>query len=190
MISSCRWFRDQTLHLKKTNAQQVHMTSWYSMMLPPVVNHNSSIEPDAGNSAVNLRPGSPVRWTTAAFSKPQWRKLADTSLSFSCCASCECDYTNYNKYYINHDYIRIGYLDINIKGNVRLHIGNIGHVIGTVHDTPDVTIGREEKAPERNVDADKASKATKAHDSESSRSRPLQSRYNWERMLEYVYGTS
>jgi hypothetical protein len=120
MISSCRWFRDQTLHLKKTNAQQVHMTSWYSMMLPPVVNHNSSIEPDAGNSAVNLRPGSPVRWTTAAFSKPQWRKLADTSLSFSCCVSCDCDYTNYNEYYINHDYITIGYRDINIKGNVQL----------------------------------------------------------------------
>jgi hypothetical protein len=72
----------------------------------------------------------------------------------------------------------IGYLDINNKGNVQLHIRNIGHVIGTVHDTPAVTIGREEKAPKRNVDADKASKATEAHDFKSSRSRPLQSCYN------------
>ncbi|KAK1565991.1 hypothetical protein QYE76_007788, partial [Lolium multiflorum] len=37
------------------------------------------------------------------------------------CASGDCGYTDYNEYYINHDdhgYITIGYLDIDIKGNV------------------------------------------------------------------------
>jgi hypothetical protein len=76
------------------------------------------------------------------------------------CAFNDCGYTNYNEYYINHDYhdyIMIGYLDIDIKGNVYSNSSattpnNSVRVITCIDNTPIVTTGgKREDAPEEDA---------------------------------------
>ena len=62
-----------------------------------------------------------------------------------------CGYTDYDEYYIDHDYldcgyIMIGYLDIDIKGNVYSNSSatipvNSVRVVTCVHATPAATAG-------------------------------------------------
>jgi uncharacterized protein YunC (DUF1805 family) len=91
---------------------------------------------------------------------------------------------------LDHGYIMIGYLDIDIKNtiysNLRTPVNSV-RVITCVHATPAVTAGGKRgetgKAPEvptirDAVDDDMEKKMTKAQDFKSSRNRPLHSRYD------------
>jgi uncharacterized protein YunC (DUF1805 family) len=73
------------------------------------------------------------------------------------CASGDCGYTDYNEYYINHDdhgYITIGYLDIDIKGNVYSNSSaitsvNSVRVVTCVHNFLAMTAGGKRGGTER-----------------------------------------
>jgi hypothetical protein len=78
------------------------------------------------------------------------------------CAFGDCGSTDYDVYYIDHDYhdhnyIMMGYLDIDNKGNIYNNSSvttpvNIIRVVNSVHDTPAVTAGGKRKeAPERDT---------------------------------------
>jgi hypothetical protein len=75
------------------------------------------------------------------------------------CAFGDCAYTNYDEYYIDHDYhghgyIMIGFLNIDIKGNVYSNSStttpvNSVRVVNNVHDTPAMTTGGKRRGTRR-----------------------------------------